>query len=165
MNNQPFFIVEKRYLAADSELPCTHTYLRLTISPNVWSLNSLGLVPSCFAIFDFELLSLSLVPRSLNLFLVCLYRLFHAILCLDQHAHTLHHLERFPTQSVRSSNADALDSPYLLVLITGMSQSRQHESRKSPTAELFEVDSRRIFIRHCGMLKSIPLNVLGESQG
>nr|GEV73757.1 hypothetical protein [Tanacetum cinerariifolium] len=32
----------------------------------------------------------------------------------------------FPTQSVRSSNAIALDSPYLLVLITGTSQSRQH---------------------------------------
>nr|GEX10583.1 reverse transcriptase domain-containing protein [Tanacetum cinerariifolium] len=33
---------------------------------------------------------------------------------------------RFPAQSVRSSNAIALDSPYLLVLITGTSQSRQH---------------------------------------
>ncbi|GKA00735.1 hypothetical protein Tco_0673400 [Tanacetum coccineum] len=31
----------------------------------------------------------------------------------------------------------------LLVSITGTSQSRQHESRKSPTAELFDVDSRR----------------------
>ncbi|GJZ12997.1 hypothetical protein Tco_0548227 [Tanacetum coccineum] len=71
----------------------------------------------------------------------------------------------FPTQSIRSSNADALDSPYLLVLNTGTSQSKQHESRKSPTAELFEVDSGRIFIRHCGMLKSITLNVLEKSQG
>ncbi|GJU68162.1 reverse transcriptase domain-containing protein [Tanacetum coccineum] len=35
-------------------------------------------------------------------------------------------LTRFPAQSVRSSNAVALDSPYLLVLITGTSQSRQH---------------------------------------
>nr|GEU94345.1 hypothetical protein [Tanacetum cinerariifolium] len=32
----------------------------------------------------------------------------------------------FPAQSIRSSNAIALDSPYLLVLITGTSQSRQH---------------------------------------
>ncbi|GJW87742.1 putative reverse transcriptase domain-containing protein [Tanacetum coccineum] len=63
----------------------------------------------------------------------------------------------FPAQSIRSSNAIALDSPYLLVLITGMSQSRQHvdtrlihvESRKSPTAELFDVDSERISIHHC----------------
>ncbi|GKC59564.1 hypothetical protein Tco_1087162 [Tanacetum coccineum] len=39
------------------------------------------------------------------------------------------------------------------------------ESRKSPTTELFEVDSGRISIRHCGMLKSITLNVLAESQG
>ncbi|GJS72449.1 hypothetical protein Tco_0705290 [Tanacetum coccineum] len=40
-----------------------------------------------------------------------------------------------------------------------------YESRKSPIAELFEVDSGRIFIRHCGMLRSITLNVLAESQG
>nr|GEV94192.1 retrotransposable element Tf2 [Tanacetum cinerariifolium] len=66
-------------------------------------------------------------------------------------------LTGFPAQSVRSSNAIALDSPYLLVLNTRASQSRQHvdtslihiESRKSPTAELFDVDSRRISIRHC----------------
>nr|GEX07592.1 putative reverse transcriptase domain-containing protein [Tanacetum cinerariifolium] len=52
---------------------------------------------------------------------------------------------------------DVLDSSCLLVLITGTSQSRQHvitslihiESCKSPTAELFEVDSGRIPIRHC----------------
>ncbi|GKB29720.1 hypothetical protein Tco_0869121 [Tanacetum coccineum] len=36
-------------------------------------------------------------------------------------------LTRFPAQSVRSSNAYALDSPYLLVLITETSQSRQHD--------------------------------------
>ncbi|GKC73080.1 hypothetical protein Tco_1118963 [Tanacetum coccineum] len=35
-------------------------------------------------------------------------------------------LTGFPAQSIRSSNAIALDSPYLLVLITGTSQSRQH---------------------------------------
>ncbi|GJT85478.1 hypothetical protein Tco_1067195 [Tanacetum coccineum] len=53
------------------------------------------------------------------------------------------------SQSVGSSNTDILDSPCLLVLITETSQSRQHESCKSPTAELFEVDSGRIFIHHC----------------
>ncbi|GJZ32148.1 hypothetical protein Tco_0577584, partial [Tanacetum coccineum] len=66
-------------------------------------------------------------------------------------------LTEFPSQSVRSSNADALDSAYLLVLITGTSQSKQHvetslihiESRKSPTAVLVDVDTRRISIRHC----------------
>ncbi|GJS53694.1 hypothetical protein Tco_0627056 [Tanacetum coccineum] len=57
-------------------------------------------------------------------------------------------LTRFPAQSIRSSNAVALDSMDLLVLITRMSQSRQHESRKSPTAELFAVDSGRISIHH-----------------
>nr|GEX71335.1 hypothetical protein [Tanacetum cinerariifolium] len=49
-------------------------------------------------------------------------------------------------QSVRSSNVIALDSSYLLVLITEMSQSRQHESRKPPIAELFDNDSDRISI-------------------
>nr|GFA77514.1 hypothetical protein [Tanacetum cinerariifolium] len=58
-------------------------------------------------------------------------------------------LTGFPAQSIRSSNAIALDSPYLLVLNIGTSQSRQHESRKSPIAELFDVDSGRISIHHC----------------
>ncbi|GJW94435.1 MADS-box protein SOC1-like protein [Tanacetum coccineum] len=107
-------------------------------------------------------------------------------------------LTGFPAQSFRSSNADALDSPYLLVLLPErlkadntirvnqivtiflikssihlLDQNRYPvdthlihiESRKSPIAELFEVDSRRISIRHYGMLKSITLNVLAESQG
>ncbi|GJW80160.1 hypothetical protein Tco_0144135 [Tanacetum coccineum] len=63
----------------------------------------------------------------------------------------------FPAQSVGSSNTDVLDFPCLLVLITGTSQSRQHvdtslihiESRKSPTAVLFDDDTGRISIRHC----------------
>ncbi|GJV12626.1 retrovirus-related pol polyprotein from transposon TNT 1-94 [Tanacetum coccineum] len=63
-------------------------------------------------------------------------------------------LTGFPAQSIRSSNAIALDSPYLLVLITGTSQSKQHvdtsliciQSRKSPTKSLFNVGSRRISI-------------------
>ncbi|GKC03607.1 hypothetical protein Tco_0995217, partial [Tanacetum coccineum] len=65
-------------------------------------------------------------------------------------------LTGFPAQSVGSSNTDVLDSPCLLVLITRTSQSRQHvstssihiESCKSLTAELFDVDSGRISIRH-----------------
>ncbi|GJY07967.1 hypothetical protein Tco_0375021 [Tanacetum coccineum] len=38
-------------------------------------------------------------------------------------------LTGFPAQSVGSSNTDVLDLPCLLVLITGTSQSRQHELR------------------------------------
>nr|GEZ45165.1 retrovirus-related Pol polyprotein from transposon TNT 1-94 [Tanacetum cinerariifolium] len=65
-------------------------------------------------------------------------------------------LTGFPAQSISSSNTIALDSPNLLVLNTGASQSRQHvdtslihiESRKPPTPELFDVDSGRISIRH-----------------
>ncbi|GJZ83987.1 hypothetical protein Tco_0649160 [Tanacetum coccineum] len=66
-------------------------------------------------------------------------------------------LTGFPAQSVGSSNADALESPHLLVLIIGTSQSRRYnksesdslihiESHKSPTAELFDVNSGRISI-------------------
>ncbi|GJV92657.1 hypothetical protein Tco_1540470 [Tanacetum coccineum] len=40
-------------------------------------------------------------------------------------------LTGFPAQSVRSSNANALDSPYLLVLNTRTSQSRQHDMSES----------------------------------
>ncbi|GKB15474.1 hypothetical protein Tco_0849397 [Tanacetum coccineum] len=66
-------------------------------------------------------------------------------------------LDRVSAQSVGSSNTDVLDLPCLLVLITGTSQSRQHvgtslihiESHKSPTTDLFDVDSGRISIHHC----------------
>ncbi|GJV34661.1 hypothetical protein Tco_1395061 [Tanacetum coccineum] len=53
----------------------------------------------------------------------------------------------------------------LAVLITGTSQSRQHGSHKSPITVLFDVDTGRISIRHCEMLKSITLSVLAISQG
>ncbi|GKB29572.1 putative reverse transcriptase domain-containing protein [Tanacetum coccineum] len=65
----------------------------------------LWLVPSCFAIFDLEPLSLSFdfvftseISKSLSFSLdrLCLL----AILCLDQHAHTLHHLESLLTISL-----------------------------------------------------------------
>nr|GEX60232.1 putative reverse transcriptase domain-containing protein [Tanacetum cinerariifolium] len=55
-------------------------------------------------------------------------------------------LNRFPAQSVGSSNVIALNSPYLLVLITETSQRRQHESYKSPTKSLFDDGSNRISI-------------------
>ncbi|GJT06289.1 putative ribonuclease H-like domain-containing protein [Tanacetum coccineum] len=63
------------------------------------------LVPSCFVIYDLELLSLSFdfvfsseIFKSLSFRLDRLCRL--AILCLDQHAHTLHHLESLLTISL-----------------------------------------------------------------
>ncbi|GJW22214.1 hypothetical protein Tco_0032836 [Tanacetum coccineum] len=45
-------------------------------------------------------------------------------------------LTGFPAQSIRSSNVIALDSPYLLVLITGTSQSRQHGKSESDSYNL-----------------------------
>ncbi|GJZ78459.1 retrovirus-related pol polyprotein from transposon TNT 1-94 [Tanacetum coccineum] len=67
------------------------------------------LVPSCFVIFDLEPLSLSLdfvfcsmIFKSLSF---RLDRLCHlAILCLDQHAHTLHYLESLLTISLDRLN-------------------------------------------------------------
>ncbi|GJT53260.1 hypothetical protein Tco_0988314 [Tanacetum coccineum] len=123
--------------------------------------NNNRLIPSCFMIFDLEPLSLSFnfvfaseIFKSLSFRFDRLCQL--AILSLEQHAHTLHHLERFPAQSIGSSNTDVIDLLCLLVLITGTFQSRQHvdtslihiESRKSPTAVLFDDDTGRISIRH-----------------
>ncbi|GJU51511.1 putative reverse transcriptase domain-containing protein [Tanacetum coccineum] len=63
------------------------------------------LVPACFVIYDLELLSLSFdfvftseIFKYLSFRLDRLYRL--AILCLDQHARTLHHLESLLTISL-----------------------------------------------------------------
>ncbi|GKA05296.1 hypothetical protein Tco_0684416 [Tanacetum coccineum] len=173
----------------------------LTLQVTLDEIQVCRLVPSCFVIFDLEPLSLSFdfvftseIFKSLSF---SLDRLCHlAILCLDQHAHTLHHLESlltisldrldilkedlfehehvvinptsagmrhlhihlymnleikqlavkrvdeygfiqrisltgFPAQSVGSSNTDVLDLPCLLVLITGTSQSRQHDKSES----------------------------------
>ncbi|GJT68221.1 hypothetical protein Tco_1019701 [Tanacetum coccineum] len=51
-------------------------------------------------------------------------------------------LTGFPTQSIRSSNAIALDSPYLLVSLP----ERLKADNTSPTKSLFDVGSRRISI-------------------
>nr|GEU45719.1 hypothetical protein [Tanacetum cinerariifolium] len=72
----------------------------------------------------------------------------------DKHGFVIHPEFGLPAQSVRSSNAYALDSLYLLVLVTRTSQSKQHvitssihvESYKSPTESLFDVGSSRISI-------------------
>nr|GFA26447.1 hypothetical protein [Tanacetum cinerariifolium] len=63
------------------------------------------LVPSCFAIFDLEPLSLSFdFFFSSKIFKSLSFNLDHhcylAILCLDQHAHILHHLESLLTISL-----------------------------------------------------------------
>ncbi|GKE87057.1 hypothetical protein Tco_1564532, partial [Tanacetum coccineum] len=72
------------------------------------------LVPSCFMIFDLQPLSLSFdfvfaseIFKSLSF---RLDRLCHlAILCLDQHAHSLHHLESLLTISLDNLCLDNLD--------------------------------------------------------
>ncbi|GJS43167.1 hypothetical protein Tco_0568210 [Tanacetum coccineum] len=70
-------------------------------------------------------------------------------------------LTGFPAQSVGSSNTDVLDSPCLLVLITGMSQSRQHVITSSiqidlashPTKSIVDVgSSQEDFNLHCEYL-------------
>ncbi|GJY16210.1 hypothetical protein Tco_0386632 [Tanacetum coccineum] len=76
--------------------------------------NLVMLVLSCFAIFDLEPLSLSFdfvftfeIFKSLSFSLdrLCLL----AILCLDQHAHTLHHLESLLTITLDNYFLDNLD--------------------------------------------------------
>ncbi|GKD02559.1 hypothetical protein Tco_1177533, partial [Tanacetum coccineum] len=64
------------------------------------------LVPSCCVIFDLEPLSLSFdfvfsseIFKSFSLF----------VLCLDQHAHTMHHLEILLTISLDNLCLDNLD--------------------------------------------------------
>nr|GEY89484.1 hypothetical protein [Tanacetum cinerariifolium] len=52
----------------------------------------------------------------------------------------------------------------LAVLVTGASQSRQHESCKSPTAELFDVNSGRISIVTV-VTQKYHSDVLARSQG
>ncbi|GKE38917.1 hypothetical protein Tco_1462322, partial [Tanacetum coccineum] len=82
------------------------------------------LVPSCFVIFDLEPLSLSFdfvfsseIFKSLSF---RLDRLCHlAILCLDQHAHTLHHLESLLTISLdRLDRLDIFDGRSCIDLIS-----------------------------------------------
>ncbi|GKE77877.1 hypothetical protein Tco_1543997, partial [Tanacetum coccineum] len=70
------------------------------------------------------------------------------------------------------SNAIGIDSPYLLVLITRTSQSRQHvdtslihiEFCKSPTIVLFDDDIGRISIITVNT-KEYHSDVLAKSQG
>ncbi|GJS33707.1 hypothetical protein Tco_0532089 [Tanacetum coccineum] len=122
------------------------------------------LVPSCFVIFDLEPLSLSFD------FIEHEHVVMNPTSAGMRHHHLHLYIQRisltgFPAQSVGSSNTYVLDLPCLLVLITGTSQSRQHvdtslihiESRKSPTAVLFDDDTGRISIRHFDDTKvSIP---------
>nr|GEW52661.1 hypothetical protein [Tanacetum cinerariifolium] len=51
----------------------------------------------------------------------------------------------FPAQSIRFSNAIALDSSYLLVLITGTSQSRQHDKSESDSYYLSDLSRQFIY--------------------
>ncbi|GKD90165.1 hypothetical protein Tco_1365672 [Tanacetum coccineum] len=85
---------------------------------------------------------------------------FHHVFIFVDRVYSNNLLDRFPAQSIRSSNAGASDSLYLLVLVIGTSQSRHHGSYKSPTTMLVDVDTRRISICHYEMLKSTTLNVL-----
>ncbi|GJW59422.1 hypothetical protein Tco_0108757 [Tanacetum coccineum] len=92
---------------------------------------------------------------SLNLYHVILCHL--AILCLYPHAHYLESLLTISLNIELLLDLLAILSlmffeevlglaAVLAILVTGASQSIQHKSRKSPTAELFDVDSERISI-------------------
>ncbi|GJU45468.1 hypothetical protein Tco_1202734 [Tanacetum coccineum] len=90
----------------------------------------------------------------------------------DEFGFVIHLVLGFLAQSVGSSNAITLESSYLLVLITGASQSRQHvdtslihiESCKSPIESLFDVGLSRISIVTMNT-KEYHSDVLAESHG
>nr|GFA58254.1 hypothetical protein [Tanacetum cinerariifolium] len=78
----------------------------------------------------------------------------HEFISMD-HEHEVLNLDSAGTRASSSKSSDviALDSLYLLVLITGASQIRQHdtslihiESCKPPTKSLIDVGSSKIFI-------------------
>ncbi|GKC88239.1 hypothetical protein Tco_1148888 [Tanacetum coccineum] len=92
---------------------------------------SCRLVPSCYAIFDLEPLLLSFdfiftseISKSLSF---SLERLFHlAILYLDQHAHTLHHLGSLLTISLDNYCLDNLDFEHEHVVMNPTSAGMRH---------------------------------------
>nr|GEV10348.1 hypothetical protein [Tanacetum cinerariifolium] len=88
------------FSSGDDPIPCLKRAMSF-----LTTVASLRLVPSCFAIFDLEPLLFSFdffisseIFKSLTFNIDRLYHL--AILCLDQHAHTLHHLESLLTISL-----------------------------------------------------------------
>ncbi|GJU42872.1 hypothetical protein Tco_1195829 [Tanacetum coccineum] len=109
----------------------------IVINDAVAPQDELQLVPSCFVIFDLEPLSLS----------------------FDFIQETL--LGRIPAQSVGSSNTYVLDFTMLALFSLPERHNRQHvdtslihiESRKSPTAVLFDDDTGRISICHEQLLE------------
>ncbi|GJR19480.1 hypothetical protein Tco_0968007 [Tanacetum coccineum] len=80
------------------------------------------------------------------------------LVSLDQHAHTLCHLESRLTISLDNLCLDDLD-----IFKEDVEYQSSRRSHKSPNAMLFDVDTGRISIRHCEMIKSTTLNVLARS--
>ncbi|GKA64037.1 hypothetical protein Tco_0763643 [Tanacetum coccineum] len=134
------------------------------------------LVPSCYVIFDLEPLSFSFdfvfmfeIFKSLSF---SLDRPCHlAILCLDQHAHTLHRLESLLTISLDRLDIlkeDLFENEHvgfaaaLAVLVAGTSQSKQHGKSEldsyylSDYHHFFPVDTSLIHIEsHKSPTKSL----------
>ncbi|GKA53295.1 ribonuclease H-like domain-containing protein [Tanacetum coccineum] len=79
------------------------------------------------------------IVRSLSFKLLCITETRRYT--LNVYASTIQRisLTGFPAQSVGSSNTDVLDSPCLLVLITGTSQSRQHGKSESDSYYLSDL--------------------------
>ncbi|GJZ73495.1 hypothetical protein Tco_0637641, partial [Tanacetum coccineum] len=119
------------------------------------------LVPSCFAIFDLEPLSLSFdfvfsseISKSLSFHLDRLCRL--AILCLDQHAYTLHHLESLLTISL-----DRLD---IFEGRSCISEFVRNWNEASPSPSLYDVDYGFVICLNLGFAAVLAVLVTGASQ-
>ncbi|GJS77284.1 putative reverse transcriptase domain, reverse transcriptase zinc-binding domain protein [Tanacetum coccineum] len=97
---------------ADDESKSVERLARLRISPDAFCLD-LMLVLSCCVIFDLEPFHFdfdcnSEIFKSFPCLSCCLCHL--AILCLDQHAYTMQHLERLLTISLNNRCLDNLDN-------------------------------------------------------
>ncbi|GJS07905.1 hypothetical protein Tco_0364701 [Tanacetum coccineum] len=111
---------------------------------------------SCHNPFESFTLVERVVRMSLSLFLELSCFLILMILAFKEFS-----LTGVSSSSVGSSNTYVFDLHACSVLINGTSKAGQHvdtssihiESRKSPTAVLFDDDTGRISIRHCEYLR------------
>ncbi|GJZ83332.1 hypothetical protein Tco_0648505, partial [Tanacetum coccineum] len=103
-------------------VPCSKTYFKANNLPECVVFEFQRLVPSCYVIFDLE-------PLSLSFDFVFDSEIFKSFPCLS--------LSSLPSCDL-VPNRYPVDTSLIHI-----------ESYKSPTAELFDVDSGRISIHHC----------------
>ncbi|GKC81248.1 hypothetical protein Tco_1136965 [Tanacetum coccineum] len=111
-------------------------------------------LPTCSYLESLLTISLN-IDLLLDLLTILSLMFFEEVLVYQNSRKTLTHIQ-FRSISL-------IGFPAQSILVTRASQSRHHESRKSPTAELFDVDTGRISIvtvntkeYHSDVLEIIP---------